>query len=60
MGFLTVETDVEQLMRDERYKISGYEIDDDSIILFVAEINTFQNEIPKMMHGRSVQIFKSI
>jgi len=57
---LTVETDVERLIRDERYKISGYRIDDNNIMLMVTEINTFQDEIPKIIHGRNVQIFKSI
>ena len=57
---LTIETDVERLVRDERYKISGYEIDRDTIIFYVTEINIFQEEIPKMMYGRDVQTFKSI
>ena len=60
MGVLTVETDVERLMRDNRYKISGYMIDDNTIMLMATELNVFQDEIPKMMHGRNVQIFKSI
>ena len=60
MGVLTIETDVEQLVRDERYKISGCEIGRDTIILYVTEMNIFQEENPKIMYGRDVQIFKSI
>ena len=57
---MTVEADVGRLVSDERYKIGGYEIRRDSIILFVTEINIFQDEIPKTMYDRDVQIFRSI
>lgn len=60
MGYLTIETTIEQLMRDERYKISGYAINRDAIILFVTDLNAEQKEIPKTMNGRDVRIFKSL
>ena len=47
-------------MRDERYKISGYAINRDAIILFVTDLNAEQKEIPKTMNGRDVRIFKSL
>lgn len=57
---MTIETEIEQLIQDTKYHIAGYEITEDTILLFATELNAAQDEIAKTMYGRDIQIFKSI
>ena len=52
--------EAERLSRIEKYRISGYAIDESNVVFFVDEIVPIQSKIPTNIDGREVKIVKSI
>jgi len=51
---------MEKYIDDPKYKILEYSIDDNEMILYVSEIVSAQDDIPKTIDGNRVEIVMSI